>query len=74
MEWQISAGQGPEECELAVSKLLRALMEEFPDIRTVQTVSGRRAGCLRSARIISDRDLSFLEGTVDLRQPLPARP
>lgn len=74
MEWQISAGQGPEECELAVSKLLRALTEEFPDIRTVQTIPGRRAGCLRSARIISDRDLSFLEGTVQWICASPFRP
>lgn len=74
MDWQISAGQGPEECELAVSKLLHALREEFPRLRTVRTVAGRRAGCLRSARITSDIDLSFLEGTVLWICDSPFRP
>ena len=29
---QISSGQGPAECELAVSKLFEALKKEYPDI------------------------------------------
>lgn len=51
MEWQLSAGQGPAECQLAVAKLLAALMKEFPDIRVIQAVSGSRPGTYRSVRI-----------------------
>ncbi len=29
---QISSGQGPSECELAVSKLFGSLKAEYPDI------------------------------------------
>jgi len=64
MELQLSSGQGPEECELAVGKLLRALQKEFPDIRVVETSPGKRADCYRSIRISSEADLSFLEGSV----------
>lgn len=64
MELQFSSGQGPEECELAVGKLLRALQAEFPDIRVVETTPGKRADCYRSVRITCDVDLSFLEGSV----------
>ena len=64
MEIQLSSGQGPEECELAAGKLLRSLMAEFPDIEVLETHPGKRADCLRSVRIGSKTDLSFLEGSV----------
>lgn len=64
MELQLSSGQGPEECELGVYKLLCALQKEFPGIKILDSVAGRRADCLRSVRIQSDDDLSFLEGSV----------
>ena len=74
MEWQLSAGQGPAECQLAVAKLLAALMKEFPDIRVIQAVSGSRPGTYRSVRIGTGRDLSFLEGSVQWICPSPYRP
>lgn len=74
MEWQLSAGQGPAECQLAVAKLLAALMKEFPDIRVIQAVSGSRPGTYRSVRIGTWRDLSFLEGSVQWICPSPYRP
>lgn len=64
MELQLSSGQGPEECELAVGKLLRALQAEFPDLRVVETSPGRRADCYRSVRIACESDLSFMEGSI----------
>lgn len=64
MEIQLSSGQGPEECELAVGKLLRRLMEEYPDIRVLETHPGKRTDCYRSVRIESETDLSILEGSV----------
>ena len=74
MELQLSSGQGPDECELAVGKLLRALQEEFPDILVVEASPGRRADCYRSVRIVSDMDLSFLEGSVKWICESPYRP
>lgn len=74
MEIQLSSGQGPEECELGVGKLLRALMAEFPDIQVVEASPGRRADCYRSVRIASDTDLSFLEGSVKWICESPYRP
>lgn len=74
MELQISSGQGPEECELGVYKLLCALRKEFPEIKVLETVAGSRADCLRSARIESGIDLLFLEGTVKWMCQSPFRP
>lgn len=74
MEIQLSSGQGPEECELAVGKLLRALEIEFRDIAVEDTVRGRRPDSYRSVRISSDNDLSFLEGTVKWVSQSPYRP
>ena len=64
MELQLSSGQGPEECELAVGKLLRSLMAEFSDITVLERQPGKRADCCRSVRLESKTDLSFLEGSV----------
>lgn len=64
MELQLSSGQGPEECELAVGKLLRSLIAEFPDIKILEVRPGKRADCYRSVQIQSETDLSFLEGPV----------
>ena len=72
-EWQISSGQGPTECELAVSLLIRALREEFPALTIVTTVPGIRPDCFRSVRV-GGADLSALEGTVKWFCPSPYRP
>lgn len=64
MKLQLSSGQGPEECELAVGKFLRSLMAEFPDIAVLEKHPGRRPDCYRSVRLESRIDLSFLEGSV----------
>ena len=63
-EIQLSSGQGPEECELAVGKLLRALTEDYSDIKVLETCPGKKADCYRSVRIASGTDRSFLEGTI----------
>lgn len=64
MELQVSSGQGPEECELAVGKFIEVLKKEYPGIEVSETNPGRYSGCYRSVRIQSSEDLSFLEGTV----------
>lgn len=61
---QISSGQGPEECELAVAKLFDALCGEFHGIELIDKTSGGRSGCCKSIRFYGDEELRFLEGTV----------
>lgn len=41
---QISSGQGPAECELAVMKLYDALKREYPDITMLSNHQSRQGG------------------------------
>jgi peptide chain release factor len=71
---QISSGQGPAECELAVVKLYNALSKEFDDLSLVQKHEARTKGCCTSILFTTDNDLSFLEGTVQWICQSPFRP
>ena len=61
---QISAGQGPSECQLAVAKLFAALKKEYGDLEGISETKGYEKGCLDSIRFRTAQDLSSLEGTV----------
>ena len=61
---QISAGQGPAECQLAVAKLFAALKKEYGDLEILSETRGYERGCLDSIRFQTEHDLSCLEGTV----------
>ena len=61
---QISAGQGPSECQLAVAKLFEALKKEYGDLEIISTTQGYEQGCFDSVRFRTEHDLSSLEGTV----------
>lgn len=61
---QISAGQGPRECRLAVGKLFEALRREYPYISLISSHGGGRDGCFDSVTFTTDEDLSGLDGTV----------
>ncbi len=61
---QISAGQGPAECQLAVAKLFEALKKEYGDLEIISKTKGHERGCLDSIRFRTGHDLSGLEGTV----------
>lgn len=61
---QISAGQGPSECQLAVAKLFEALKKEYGDLEIVSDTKGYEKGCFDSIRFRTEHDLSGLEGTV----------
>ena len=74
MELQISSGQGPAECELAVSKFAEALCREFEGIVIKNKSPGFQEGCCRSVLIEAGQDLSFLEGSVKWVCPSPFRP
>lgn len=61
---QISAGQGPAECQLAAAKLFEALKKEYGDLEIISSMKGSERGCLDSVRFRTEHDLSGLEGTV----------
>lgn len=63
---QLSSGQGPSECELAVGKLFEALKKEYPDIEMLSSHVSRysKEGCYSSILFYTESDLSGLEGTV----------
>ena len=71
---QISSGQGPDECELAVAKLFDALRREYPDIALIEASPGRREGCYKSIRFSGGSDLAALEGSIQWICQSPFRP
>lgn len=71
---QISAGQGPEECQLAVGKLFEEWKKEFPDIQEIASREGRGKGCFHSILFETGADMSSLEGTVLWICKSPVRP
>lgn len=71
---QISAGQGPSECQLAVAKLFDALQKEYGDLVEISKSKGYEKGCYDSIRFRTRQDLSSLEGTVLWICKSPFRP
>ena len=71
---QISAGQGPAECELAVVKLFNSLKSEHKDIELIQKHDAKTPGCCTSIMFYTADDLSQLEGTVQWICESPFRP
>ncbi|MBO5341740.1 MAG: peptide chain release factor H [Lachnospiraceae bacterium] len=71
---QLSSGQGPTECELAVSKLLKSLQKEYTDIEILSQHSSKTEGCFTSVMFRTNQDLSDLEGTVQWICTSPYRP
>lgn len=71
---QISAGQGPAECEIAVRKLFDAWKEEFGDLEILSEKKGRLPGSCQSILFAAGQDLSRLEGTVLWICKSPVRP
>ena len=73
MIYQISAGQGPPECELAVAKLLEYLMANY-DVIMLDVSPGYYDGTFRSARLFTEDDLSEFLGAVQWICKSPYRP
>lgn len=71
---QISSGQGPAECELAVVKLYEALEKEYSDIELIQKHESRTPGCCSSIMFSTEENLSGLEGTIQWICESPFRP
>lgn len=71
---QLSSGQGPAECELAVRKLYESLRKEYPDIKMLACHPSEEAGCYTSILFSTEQDLSGLEGSVQWICKSPFRP
>jgi peptide chain release factor len=71
---QISSGQGPAECELAVVKLYHSLKTEYDDITLIQKHEARTKDCCTSILFSTSSDLAALEGTVQWICQSPFRP
>lgn len=61
---QLSSGQGPAECELAVVKLYHTLKKEHSDIELIQKHTSKTSGCCSSIMFSTEDDLSDLDGTI----------
>lgn len=71
---QISAGQGPEECQIAVGKLFEAWKKEFSDIEEMARKEGQGKDCFHSILFTTEQDMSDMEGTVLWICKSPVRP
>lgn len=74
MRIQISSGQGPEECELAVGLLYEELLREGRKLSLITCVKGRRKGGFSSILFETEEDLRELEGSVLWICKSPYRP
>lgn len=71
---QISSGNGPSECELAVAKFLRWLEENLPDFELIEATPGYEPGTYRSAFFKTDGEIERFIGTVRWVCQSPYRP
>ena len=53
---QISSGQGPAECQLAVGKLFDTLNKEFGDFEILSENKGYEKGCFDSICFRTEQD------------------
>lgn len=74
MQIQISSGQGPGECELAVGKFYNTLKKEIKDLEIINAGPGRRSGGYTSLLLQTVEDISHLEGSVLWISKSPYRP
>lgn len=74
MRVQISSGQGPDECELAVGLLYETLKRELGDVCMVSCVNGKKKGAYASLTFETEKDMGELEGSVLWICKSPFRP
>lgn len=70
---QISSGQGPVECELAVAKLAKELEKEL-NAEIIEKRDSRFSDGYNSVLMECKEDVSFLEGTIQWVCKSPIRP
>ncbi len=72
--YQISSGNGPVECDLAVAKFLAWLLRNYQEIELIQSSAGYAQATLKSAYLKTDSDLSAFCGSVRWICKSPYRP
>lgn len=72
--YQISSGNGPPECELAVSKFLEYLYKKYSDLQIIQTVDGCEKNTFKSVYFSTASDLADLTGPLQWICKSPYRP
>ena len=70
---QISSGNGPPECEIAVGKFLDVLKQEVQDLQIISEAPSRYPGSYRSVTFSTTSDVSQLQGTVKWVAKSPLR-
>ena len=73
MKYEISSGNSPSECELAVTKFAEYLIKNY-DAEIISSSEGYNKGTYRSVTISADRDLSEFVGSVLWVCKSPYRP
>lgn len=74
---QLSSGQGPAECELAVAKLAESLLKEFSELKLLSVRQSRFSDGYTSACLYAEEELPELEklnGTIQWICQSPLRP
>ena len=71
---QISSGQGPAECEMAVGLLFNSLKKEYGDVELLSAHNSRFSDGYTSILFATDSDLKGLEGSVQWICKSPFRP
>ena len=74
MRMQISAGQGPAECEFAVGLLVEELKKEYAGSTILSATKGREKDCFSSVILDCGEDVEGWEGTVAWICQSPFRP
>ena len=74
MRLQISSGQGPAECERAVTLFFEEVRKEFSDVTILSSVKGHNRDCLCSVILETSHDASSLAGTIAWICQSPFRP
>ncbi len=73
MQYEISSGNGPTECELAVTKLTHYLEKEY-DATIIKTTPGYHQGTFKTVVLLCNTDLSAFVGSVLWICKSPYRP
>lgn len=71
---QLSSGQGPRECQLAVGLLYKELQKEFSDIEPISEKKGNDKDCYISITFRTESNLEVLEGSILWVCKSPYRP
>ncbi len=71
---QLSSGQGPRECQLAVGLLYKELQREFSDMEAISAKKGNDKDCYISIMFRTESNLEGLEGSILWVCKSPYRP